>query len=104
MAKRRDWEAPHAKIRREGKCRVSFCARPAGDAAHVVPRSLGGEQKDESTVPLCREHHTRFDSHDFDLLPYLTYEEQAEAVRIVGIEQARMRLAPSAYKTEAGNE
>jgi hypothetical protein len=93
----RDWSVAHAKIKAEGKCRVSHCSRPAGDAAHVIPRSLGGRQEPDSTVPLCREHHTAYDAHEFDLLPYLSKDEQAEAVRIVGIERARMILTPSSY-------
>jgi hypothetical protein len=56
---------------------------------------------EDATVPLCRYHHTEFDAHRFDLLEHLTYAEQAEAVRILGIERARKRLAPSAYKEEA---
>ena len=52
----------------------------------------------DSIVPLCREHHSAYDAHHFDLLPYLSLPEQAEAVSIVGIERARMRTFPSAYK------
>ena len=94
----RDWSVAHAKIKAEGKCRVAHCSRPAGDAAHVIPRSLGGGQEADSTVPLCRPHHTAYDAHELDLLPYLTLDEQAEAVRIVGIERARKRLAPTAHQ------
>jgi hypothetical protein len=49
-------------------------------------------------VELCREHHRQFDHHEIDLLEHLTLEEQAEAVSIVGIERARMILAPSCYR------
>jgi hypothetical protein len=55
----------------------------------------------DAIVPLCREHHTAFDAHRIDLLPHLTYAEQAEAVRVIGIERARERLAPSEYRRAA---
>lgn len=100
MSRGRDWTIAHAKIEAEGDCRISHCGRPAGDAAHVIPRSQGGQMKADSTIPLCRHHHTEYDAHRLDLLPYLTHAEQAEAVSIVGLERARMILAPSAYKED----
>jgi len=91
MSERRDWSAAHAKVEQEGRCRVCRSLTEL-DPAHIVPRSLGGGQSDLAVVPLCRTCHTAFDSHRLDLLPFLTYEEQAEAVRVVGIERARRRL------------
>lgn len=91
MSERRDWSAAHAKVEQEGRCRVCRSLTEL-DPAHIVPRSLGGGQSDLAVVPLCRTCHTAFDSHRLDLLPFLTYEEQAEAVRVLGIERARRRL------------
>ena len=88
---KREWSAAHAKVEQEGRCRVCRSLTEL-DPAHIVPRSLGGGQADLAVVPLCRTCHTAFDSHRLDLLPFLTYEEQAEAVRVLGIERARRRL------------
>ena len=88
MAKRaRDWTKPRAKVDREGKCRV---CRATGtlEAAHIIPRSLGGDEHEDATLPLCRYDHTRFDEHQLDLLPYLTKAEQAHAVSLVGMSSA----------------
>ena len=58
---RRDWSAPNAKVEAEGNCRVNACRNEADDPAHIAPRSLGGGDGQHATVPLCREHHRRFD-------------------------------------------
>jgi len=58
------------------------------DAAHIIPRSLGGNEAEAATVPLCRSCHTEFDAHTLDLLPHLTRDEQAHAVRLVGMASA----------------
>lgn len=43
-------------------------------------------------VGLCRPHHSAYDEHRLDILPYLTVEEQARLVlEAGGIEQARIR-------------
>lgn len=91
---RRNWQTARAKVDREGECRLCSSHYDL-QAAHVVPRSIGGEQLEESTVPLCAECHRKFDAHELDLLPALTYAEQAEAVRLIGISRAYRRLAPS---------
>lgn len=92
----RDWTDAHRKVAEAESCRI--CSDAPGDAAHIVPRSQGGKMKAASIVELCREHHRQFDAHELDLLEHLTLEEQAEAVSIVGIERARMILAPSCYR------
>jgi len=86
-AQRRDWRVPRAKVDREGVCRV--CHRPGRlEAAHIIPRSLGGTEEEHATVPLCRGCHSEFDAHTLDLLPHLTRDEQAHAVRLVGMASA----------------
>ena len=79
---------------REAECRM--CGDTGQlEAAHVVPRSLGGGQGEHSTIPLCRTCHSHVDAHRVDWLHVLTYDEQAEAVRLVGIERARRMFLPS---------
>lgn len=119
---KRDWSAAREKVEREGTCRWAIrqlqgfdpirpCDGPL-EAAHIL-----GREHDKKTpikwylewepykvmpdrvVPLCRRHHRLFDSHDLDLLGYLTPEEEAQAVLDAGsLESARRRLAPSEYR------
>ena len=94
----RSWDTGFEKLRREGFCRVNGCRNQADDPAHIAPRSLGGGDGEHATVPLCREHHRRFDQdRDFDLGPNLTWEEQAECVRVLGLDAAHKRLFPTSH-------
>lgn len=83
----RDWQKALEKKRLEGSCRVCD-SKGSLEAAHVIPRSLGGDQDREATIPLCRDCHRAYDAHQLDLLPYLTLEEQAHAVSILGLARA----------------
>jgi hypothetical protein len=102
---KRDWKRAVAKVRKEGRCRV--CKRPAGvEAAHTTGRENDEPGDDarvllvnpDSIVPLCgpatdtRTCHGRYDAHRLDLLPYLSRDEQVQAVREVGLEAAYRRL------------
>lgn len=94
VARRRDWAAAHDKVRAEGNCRA--CHLPAQDPAHIVPRSrigigMGGEDP-RNVVPLCRRCHGLYDEGALDLLPVLSLVEQAYAVELVGLEEARRRI------------
>ena len=104
---RRDWSQANDKREREGCCRVgrksgdtSGCSGPV-EMAHTVGRRYdrlgpnGVVVNGDEVVPLCTAHHAAFDAHRLDLLPYLTMEEQAAAVRLIGLERALMRLVPS---------
>ena len=87
MAKRRDWTAARAKVEADnnGTCRV--CGDAPVDAAHVIPRSIDPRESNmggHSVVGLCRRDHVAYDSHELDLLPYLTLDEQLAAVRAAG--------------------
>jgi len=62
--KRRDWTKARAKVEEEGRCRVCRKAGPVD--------------------PLCRFCHSRQHSQGLDLLPYLTLEEQVQAVKNAG--------------------
>lgn len=111
---RRDWSEARSKVEREGRCRVCGDVGTAIaylEAAHVIGRehdnkAIGfGPKEDRSMlwvsplriVPLCRHMqggcHPKYDAHELDLLPYLTVEEQAQAVLDAGsIELARNRI------------
>ena len=49
---------------------------------------MGGTEHVDATVPLCRNCHTQFDAHTLDVLPLLTFSEQAYAVGLVGMASA----------------
>ena len=89
----RDWTAARAKVEAEGVCRL---CRRAGtlEAAHVLPRSLGGGMAEDAIVPLCPHCHRDYDAGAADLLPVLTKDEQAEAVRVVGLTRALAIISP----------
>lgn len=103
---RRDWTQARAKVDTEGRCRN--CRRQGGpgtslflEAAHVIGRehdqpSLHDERvlwvAPIDVVPLCRMCHALYDDRRLDLLPVLTVEEQAAAVRKVGIVSATRRM------------
>lgn len=95
----RNWTTSMEKMLAEdGNCRVNGCRNGADDPAHLAPRSLGGGDGQHATVPLCRDHHRRLDQdRDFDLGPHLTWEEQAECVRVLGLDAAHKRLFPTSH-------
>jgi hypothetical protein len=70
------------------------------DRHHVVYRSLGGTNKRENLVNLCRSCHDAVHAKRVDLLPYLNLDEQGYAASLIGIERAHRLLAPSVYKSE----
>lgn len=53
-----------AKIKASKSDRCVICGRPYVDAAHILPKSMYPEYytAEWNIVPLCREHHTRFDN------------------------------------------
>ncbi|NCA17727.1 MAG: HNH endonuclease [Betaproteobacteria bacterium] len=97
---KRDWRAFRAKVESEhNRCRI--CGQSPADAAHIIARSqvsAGPGEDPRNCLPLCRRHHTAYDLADpqtgrtIDLIPYLTNEEQAYAVELIGIERAYRRL------------
>ena len=108
--KRRDWKAARAKVDAEGnKCRV--CWYSPAEAAHVIGRAHDERRGNtivvnpDSIVPLCRDHHARYDAHEFDLLPFLFVEEQAQAVtEASGIVSALRRISGRAVASAAASE
>ena len=90
---RRDWREARAKVEAEVRCRVCKGSPPHIEAAHVIGREhdepLSAETKvlwvdPERIVPLCGICHGHYDAHALDLLPYLTLDEQLQAVRDAG--------------------
>lgn len=115
---KRIWTDARAKVDLEAKCRVCGWTpihTEELDAAHAMGRKYDRPAHTGTKtlyvnpldiVPLCpafapERCHQRFDAHELDLLPHLALEEQTRAVELAGgIEQARKRLAPSAYRLE----
>lgn len=94
---RRDWTEAREKCELEGICRICGAASP--EPAHLWHRGRGGDMSSNNIVPLCRHHHTEFDSHRLDILAYLLPDEQVELVKQAGsIETARRRVLPSEYR------
>ena len=54
-----EWPCAYCGI--EAKC----------DPAHVWPRGMGGCDEPECVIPLCRKHHTEFDTGRLNLLSVL---------------------------------
>jgi hypothetical protein len=117
---KRDWISARAKVEQEGGCRVCGTNRRV-EAAHIIGREHDRDSRNglvanrdpeayfvrpDRIVPLCGPAtdsttcHGKYDAHRLDLLPYLTREEEAQAVADVGLENARMRLCPSAYPSK----
>ena len=87
---KRDWGPAIAKCVEEGACRMCGSCENV-DPAHIIPRSRGGDMHPDGIIPLCRFHHTLYDSHALEILPRLTLVEQAHAVALVGVEEVRRR-------------
>lgn len=105
---KRDWLEARTKVELEGACRKCRVEYAHLEAAHIVGRKHDAPRDADSKtlwvnpdriVPLCPTCHQRYDAHGLDLLGHLSLEEQIQAVRdCEGIEIARRRIAPSAYR------
>lgn len=118
MAREKVWEAARTKVDQEGRCRV--CKRTAArvwalEAAHTIGQKYQDTEirhfdlsRDEwwvnpdSVIPLCKDTdggcHGKYDAHKLDILPYITNDEQADAVAAVGIDRALRRLTSGLYE------
>lgn len=94
-----------------GACCRTCGAQEGLQLAHTIGREfdspyIGSQQFDlyvdpDSVVPLCRGCHQMYDAHEIDLLGKLTVDEEMDAVkRAGGLENARVRLCPTAYRKE----
>ena len=106
MGPKRIWDDAIAKRDLEGACRICGIQRGL-QAAHVTGRKHDKPRPGQKTlyvhpdsiVPLCEVCHGEYDHHEIDLLPHVFLAEQVRAVEDMGgIELARKRLAPSAYR------
>jgi hypothetical protein len=91
-----------AKVERQG-CRVSgalYGEWPI-DPAHVTPRAIGGCDDPLCVVGLRRDLHRLYDDGELDILPYLTLDEQAHAVKHLGILGALKRTTGDDYEVAA---
>lgn len=90
---KRDWTEARAKVEREGRCRYCKSMIRPLEAAHLIGRAADSKGKSNtitvkamSIVPLCGPFgdsdscHTKYDHHQLDILPYLTLEEEMQAV------------------------
>jgi hypothetical protein len=69
--------SPAQRAKVAGRACLVCGGRPV-DAAHLVPRSLGGCDEPECVVPLDRRCHRAYDRGELDLLPYLEPRCRAE--------------------------
>lgn len=94
---RRDWSDAHAKVELEGRCRVCGTDRLRREAAHVIGRRYDSERggvvyvEPDDVVPLCAPCHGLYDARKLDVLPFLSYAEQARAALHVGLVRALHR-------------
>lgn len=105
MPDRRDWTFARAKVEEEGRCRLagSGCIGPLA-AAHTLDRGKDGDLVVDpvDVVPLCTQHHQLYDARRISILEVLTHEEQAAAVRKVGIYRAVRRLTSGTTQLSEG--
>jgi hypothetical protein len=76
-------------------CVVSDCAEHHCHPAHLIDRSLGGDDDPRAVVPLCPIHHDLYDNSDLSLLEHLEPHYRAElayAVELVGLQAAIKRI------------
>jgi hypothetical protein len=101
----RDWSDAVTKLEHT-VCRL--CGDPRVEAAHVIgrendrPKHEGTQRlwvNPDAVIPMCHAHHVAYDAHELDILSVLQLEEQIRAVIDAGgIELARVRTAPLAYR------
>lgn len=116
---KRDWSDARAKVDEEGCCRICKRSGRPLEAAHVLGREhdepkLGKDGwplkelyvERDRIFPACGPFpdncHGDVDHNRINYLPFLTLDEQLQAVRDAGgIDPARMRLAPVEHREEA---
>lgn len=52
-------------------CLIPMCGKHPVDAAHIIPRGLGGCDDRLCVMPLCRDHHRQYDTGNLDVLGHL---------------------------------
>lgn len=88
----RKWDEARRKVESEGECRNCGSGYML-EAAHTTYRRYDGKSVDPlRVIPLCKQCHMKYDAHDLDILACLSYDEQALAVKDMGIVRAYKRL------------
>ena len=80
-------------------CGVSGC-----DPAHLIDRSIGGDDDPRAVVALCRRCHRAYDEDGLSLLEYLEPDHRAElayAVELVGMMAALRRITNKRWSPSA---
>lgn len=94
--------AQRAKVA-ELECLVTGCSRTDCHPAHLIDRSIGGDDDPRAVVPLCGSHHRAYDSEGLSLLEHLepTYRaELAYAVELVGLVRALQRITNQRWRAD----
>lgn len=95
--------SPAQRERIRGRVCV-VCGSELVHPAHVIDRSIGGDDDPRAVVPLCPPHHRAYDDEkSLDLLPHLEphyREELAYAVQLVGLVAALERITNEHWTTE----
>jgi hypothetical protein len=116
---KRDWTDARAKVEQEGCCRICKRSDRPLEACHVLGREHDEPKVSKETGEILKElyvHpdrifpgcgpfpegcHGDVDMRRINVLPYLTLEEQLQAVKDAGgIAVAAMRLAPVDHREE----
>ena len=88
-----------AKVQKQG-CRVTAEHGGHVHPAHVTDRALGGCDDPRCVVGLRADLHRLYDMGEYDLLPHLTFDEQAHAVEHTGILGALQQTTGERYVPE----
>jgi hypothetical protein len=96
--------SPEQRQKVKGKACIK-CRKHAGQChpAHLIDRSLGGDDDPRAVVPLCPADHRAYDEEQLDLLPWLEphyREEIAYAVELVGLMRALHRITGERWAPE----
>lgn len=99
MAVKRTWTEARAKVDQEGVCRACG-ASDRLEAAHTAGQKHDppdGRVRAVDIIPLCGQLsrnrcHPLYDAHELNILPLLSYAEQAAVVEHLGIDRALHRL------------
>lgn len=99
------WGISPASPAQRDKCAGARCVVCGSDQnidpAHLIDRSLGGDDDPLAVLPICRKHHRDYDEGGLSLLEYLEpdfRDEVAYAVKTVGLVRALERITNSNYE------
>lgn len=91
---KRDRAAMRRCLERDGACRVCGTTMDL-HPHHIVHRGIMVSDADLNLVALCFRCHRAVHAKEFNIGVHLTHEEQAHAVKLIGLGQAYNLLMPS---------